>query len=151
MAEISNNHLGWCWNPINNRDFHYQPQLVNADFSHQRRDFDLQRSQVWNLTTIRTLERELDESYSCCGTLAAAGTLYRFGYPFRRDGPRKNGPWGEGSGWMKNKSWARLEFLERVPEAHASRFSLSDECILLFWWEVKCNLHVGSPALKGWW
>ena len=32
MAEISNNHLGWCWNPINNGDFNYQPQLVPTGF-----------------------------------------------------------------------------------------------------------------------
>ena len=28
MAEIPNNHLGWCWNPINNGQ-NYQPQLVS--------------------------------------------------------------------------------------------------------------------------
>ena len=28
MAEIPNNHLGWCWNPINN-GINYQPQLVS--------------------------------------------------------------------------------------------------------------------------
>ncbi len=31
MAEIPNNHLGWCWKPINN-GINYQPQLVNAGF-----------------------------------------------------------------------------------------------------------------------
>ena len=33
-SEILNNHLGWCWNPINN-GINYQPQLVQ-DFSHQQ-------------------------------------------------------------------------------------------------------------------
>ncbi len=28
MAEIPNNHLGWCWNPLNN-GISYQPQLVS--------------------------------------------------------------------------------------------------------------------------
>ena len=31
MTEILNNHLGWCWNPINN-GINDQPQLVNAGF-----------------------------------------------------------------------------------------------------------------------
>ena len=31
MAEILNNHLGWCWNPIKNGK-NYQPQLVIAGF-----------------------------------------------------------------------------------------------------------------------
>ena len=36
MAEIPNNHLGWCWTPINN-GINYQPQLVFAGFlSHQQ-------------------------------------------------------------------------------------------------------------------
>ena len=33
-SEIPNNHLGWCWNPVNS-GMNYQPQLVQ-DFFHQQ-------------------------------------------------------------------------------------------------------------------
>ena len=42
MAEIPNNHLGWCWNPMNNGK-NYLPQLVIAGF---------QPSTVWWLETL---------------------------------------------------------------------------------------------------
>ena len=59
MAEIRReNHLGWCWNPINN-GINYQPQLVSLpDFSHQQYVQDGSRREV-NLIPNAQIEDQL--------------------------------------------------------------------------------------------
>lgn len=108
---------------------------------------------VWNLTAIRTLERELDESHHRCGTLAKKKKSFEI-----RNRPRKNDEkkaasrerlneaflpgdlyWGENvtrnhrllgdlqPGEEKvrlNHLVGRCEIFDRVPEANASRFYL---------------------------